>query len=193
MVTRASATRARWRDGAVRSRTKPARRAQMAATASSEVAVTDIGDVDGPAVDGPEGDGPEVVVGAAIVRDGMLLAARRTEPEHLAGGWELTGGKVEPGESDEDALVREVREELGVGVRLGARVGGDWPLGRYVLRVWLATIVDGGEPAPIEQHDAVQWVALAAAANVDWLAGDREPALAAAAAALAGDDPSRDI
>ena len=132
-------------------------------------------------------DGVDVVVGAAIVRDGMMLAARRTEPEHLAGGWELTGGKVEPGETDEQALVREVREELGVTVALGRRVGGDWPLGRYVLRVWLATIVDDGEPAPLEQHDAVRWVGLDEADAVDWLPGDREPALAAAALASSSD------
>jgi 8-oxo-dGTP diphosphatase len=131
--------------------------------------------------------GPDVVVGAAIVRDGSLLAARRTEPAHLAGGWELTGGKVEPGETDEQALVREVREELGVTVAIGSRVGGDWPLGRYVLRVWLATIVDDGEPEPLEQHDAVRWVRLEEADAVDWLPGDREPALAAAALAGHGE------
>ena len=116
--------------------------------------------------------GAEVVVGAAIVRDGMLLAARRTEPEHLAGGWELAGGKVEAGETDAEALVREVREELGVTVALGRRVGGEWPLGRYVLRVWLATIVDGGEPQPLEQHDAVRWVDLD---DLDTVAGWRRP------------------
>jgi 8-oxo-dGTP diphosphatase len=124
-----------------------------------------------------------VVVGAAIVRDGMLLAARRTEPEHLAGGWELAGGKVEPGETDQDALVREVREELGVTVVLGARVGAEWPLGRFVLRVWLATVGDDAEPAPLEQHDAVRWVPLDDPDSIGWLAGDREPALAAAALA----------
>ena len=127
----------------------------------------------------------EVVVGAAIVRDGLLLAARRTEPPHLAGGWELAGGKVEAGETDEEALVREVREELGVTVALGVRVGGDWPLGRYVLRVWLATIVDGAEPGPVEQHDAVRWVDLDDLTAVEWLPGDREPAFAAAALARA--------
>lgn len=131
-----------------------------------------------------------VVVGAAIVRDGRLLAARRTEPPRLAGGWELAGGKVEPGESDAQALVREVREELGVAVALGPRVGGDWPLGRYVLRVWLASIVDGGEPQPLEQHDAVRWVDLADLGSVAWLPGDREPAQAAAALVLAAGGPA---
>ena len=45
------------------------------------------------------------VVGAALVRDGRVLAARRMQPAALAGGWEFPGGKVEPGESDVGALV----------------------------------------------------------------------------------------
>ncbi len=122
----------------------------------------------------------ELVVAAAIVRDGLLLAARRTQPPHLAGGWELPGGKVEPGESDEAALLREIREELGVDVRLVRRVGADWPLGRYVLRVWLAEVVGAGEPAALEQHDALQWVPFDGVSGVAWLPGDLAPARAAA-------------
>jgi len=128
---------------------------------------------------------PDLVVSAAVVRDGCLLAARRTEPPALAGGWELPGGKVEPGETEEAALVRELHEELGVEVRLGARVGGDWPLGPYVMRVWVATVVGDGEPAAVEQHDAVRWVRLEDVGSVEWLPGDREPAEAAARLALA--------
>src|SRR6266545_5054036 len=76
---------------------------------------------------------PLVVVGAAILDGGRLLAAQRGEPPALAGGWELPGGKVEPGESEEDALVRECREELGVEIALGKRVGGDWPLANGMI------------------------------------------------------------
>src|SRR4028119_372600 len=82
-----------------------------------------------------------IVVGAAVLDGRRLLAARRLEPPQLAGGWELPGGKVEAGESEEEALVRECREELGVDIRLLRRIGGDWPLGASaILRVWTAEV-----------------------------------------------------
>ncbi|GAA2603882.1 (deoxy)nucleoside triphosphate pyrophosphohydrolase [Actinomadura fulvescens] len=112
-----------------------------------------------------------VVVGAAIIRDGRLLAAQRAEPAELAGGWEFPGGKVDPGESDEDALVRECHEELDAKVALGERVGGDWPLGTgSVLRVWTAEIVEG-EPSALE-HLALRWLGLDELHEVEWLPGD---------------------
>lgn len=66
------------------------------------------------------------VVGAAVV-DSLeaptrMLVAQRSEPQTVAGMWEFPGGKVEPGESCEQALVRELKEELGVQARLGAEV-----------------------------------------------------------------------
>ncbi|MGC4954145.1 (deoxy)nucleoside triphosphate pyrophosphohydrolase [Actinomadura citrea] len=113
-----------------------------------------------------------VVVGAAILADGRLLAAQRAEPPHMAGGWELPGGKVDPGESDEDALVRECHEELAVKVRLVRRVGGDWRLSeRAVLRVWTAELVEG-EPQPLE-HLELRWLTPPELYDVDWLPGDR--------------------
>jgi 8-oxo-dGTP diphosphatase len=112
-----------------------------------------------------------IVVGAAIIEDGRLLAAQRAEPAELAGGWEFPGGKVDPGESDEDALVRECEEELGVTVKLADRVGGDWPLGREsILRIWTAEIVEGG-PQPLE-HTALRWLTADELYDVDWLPGD---------------------
>ena len=57
-----------------------------------------------------------LVVGAAVVRHGRVLATRRTNPPEAAGRWEFPGGKVEPGEDAEDAVVREIREELGCDV-----------------------------------------------------------------------------
>lgn len=60
-----------------------------------------------------------VVTAAVIERDGRLLVTRRLEGTHLAGTWEFPGGKCEPGEDHETCLVRELREELGVGSRIG--------------------------------------------------------------------------
>jgi 8-oxo-dGTP diphosphatase len=108
------------------------------------------------------------IVGAAILDSldspTMLLAARRSAPEQLAGLWEFPGGKVEPGESCESGLRREIREELGVAVELGAEVAGPldqgWPLNdAAAMRVWNVRIVDG-EPRPLEDHDELRWVAL---------------------------------
>ena len=113
-----------------------------------------------------------VVVGAAILDGDRLLAARRSEPPALAGGWELPGGKVEPGEDDRDALVRECREELGVEITLGARVGEDWPMsGGALLRVWTATVV-AGVPQPLEDHSELRWLAPHEWYDVAWLAAD---------------------
>ncbi len=113
-----------------------------------------------------------IVVGAAILDGDRLLAARRSEPAHLAGGWELPGGKVEAGETDESALVRECQEELGVLVRLGERVGADWPMPPgAALRVWTAEVVDG-VPAPLEDHSELRWLAPAEWNDVAWLRAD---------------------
>ena len=57
---------------------------------------------------------PVLVAAGILVRDGRVLLARRPDGKHLAGLWEFPGGKVEPGDSPEAALVRELREELGL-------------------------------------------------------------------------------
>lgn len=108
----------------------------------------------------------------AIRSGGRVLAARRTSPLGLAGRWELPGGKVAPGETLEQAGVREVREELGCEVTcvavLPRTVPLAWPL---VLHVVVADLGDG-DPVPRE-HDAVRWLASDQLDEVAWLDGDR--------------------
>lgn len=62
---------------------------------------------------------PVVVAAAVIVREGRVLLTRRTDGQHLAGMWEFPGGKLEPGESPEETLVRECREECGIEIEVG--------------------------------------------------------------------------
>jgi 8-oxo-dGTP diphosphatase len=114
---------------------------------------------------------PVGVVGAALVRDGRVLASRRTEPPRLAGLWEFPGGKVEPGETDAQALVRELREELQVEVEVGERLGGDLSIGgTAVLRVYLCRLV-AGEPALVD-HDAHRWLSRGELLDVPWIPVD---------------------
>jgi 8-oxo-dGTP diphosphatase len=112
------------------------------------------------------------VVGAAIVRDGCVLAARRTSPAAAAGRWEFPGGKVEPGETWEDALAREVTEELRCRIEVTGWLPGEVPIGdAHTLAVALASLVDG-EPEPVE-HDLVRWLGAGELGDVDWLEADR--------------------
>jgi 8-oxo-dGTP diphosphatase len=114
----------------------------------------------------------ELVVGAAILREGRVLAARRVRPAAAAGRWELPGGKVEPGETPEDALVREVAEELGCAIAVDGWLAGESPLAdALVLVVARAALVEG-DPVPHE-HDAVRWLGPDELDDVDWLDADR--------------------
>lgn len=114
-----------------------------------------------------------VVVGAALVRDGRLLAARRTTPPEAAGRWELPGGKVEPGETADRAVVREVAEELGCEAAIGHWLEGGQPVGTTgMLRVAVCRIVMG-EPAAGTDHDEVRWLGADQLDEVDWLEPDR--------------------
>ncbi len=128
---------------------------------------------------------PQVVVAGAVIADGTVLAARKAAgPE--AGRWELAGGKVGSGESDRAALVRELREELGIGATVGERLAADVDLGDgRVLRAFRVTAT--GEPMPTE-HDELRRLGVDELDGVDWLPADRQllPALRALLSEQAG-------
>ncbi len=107
------------------------------------------------------------VVCAVAMRGHRILLARRAPGEHLAGHWELPGGKVEPGESLAAALTREMQEELGVTAQVGAEIARSvhhYERGCIEL-IALATAFDG-EIAHLTVHDAVQWYAAAGLADL---------------------------
>jgi 8-oxo-dGTP diphosphatase len=138
----------------------------------------------------PERSIPRLIVGAAIVAEGRVLACERAEPPEMAGRWVFPGGKVEPGESDIEALVRECDEELGVLVDVGDRVGPDVPLagGRSILRVYLARLVGDASPQALE-HSELRWLAVDELDDVPWLPADA-PIVAALAPLLPGTVPT---
>jgi 8-oxo-dGTP diphosphatase len=118
----------------------------------------------------------QLVVGAALLRgtgaDVEVLATQRTEPPSLAGQWEFPGGKVEPGEAPEAALVREIDEELGLAVRVGARLGPDVLVagGRYLLHVYVAEVLSG--ELVLTEHSAARWLRAEQLGDVDWIEAD---------------------
>ena len=118
------------------------------------------------------------VVGVALVDGDRVLVAQRADGP-FAGLWEFPGGKVEPGETDLEGLVRECREELGVEVVPGAFLGevpldgvvGTGPPGASTLRVWAGRVDAGVVTA--HEHTELRWVAAGDLAELAWIPADR--------------------
>jgi len=91
-----------------------------------------------------------VVLAAVVERDGRFLLTRRLEGTHLEGTWEFPGGKCEPGESHEACLVREIREELGVGVCIGTEIFTvEHAYADRIVRLHFRSCTLDGEPRPL--------------------------------------------
>ncbi|WJQ07495.1 (deoxy)nucleoside triphosphate pyrophosphohydrolase [Geobacillus stearothermophilus] len=114
------------------------------------------------------------VVGAAIRNErGDILCALRAPDMSLPNVWEFPGGKVEEGERSEDALVREIREELGCTISVGellADVFHEYEHAIVHLRTYEARLVDG-EPRARE-HAELRWVPLQALRSLEWAPAD---------------------
>lgn len=103
----------------------------------------------------------DYVVGAIIQREGSILLLRRRDDDFMGGFWELPGGKVEPGETLEEALVREVKEETGLEVSRVDEYVGDFDYlsdsGRKSRQFNFTVGVSSHEPVEMTEHDAYAW------------------------------------
>jgi 8-oxo-dGTP diphosphatase len=110
------------------------------------------------------------VVAAVIEHEGLLLACRRAEHKSLSGFWEFPGGKVEPGEGDQEALVREVQEELGIQIEVGNFIcrstsnssGTEIEMFTYFCRL------NSAPPTSSSDHDQLTWVSKAELTDLMW-------------------------
>ncbi|MGC3998360.1 MAG: (deoxy)nucleoside triphosphate pyrophosphohydrolase [Anaeromyxobacter sp.] len=130
------------------------------------------------------------VVAAVVRRGGTLLITRRADREGLRGQWEFPGGKVEPGEAEPEALRREILEELGCAVEVGAlllRHAHRYPELEVELAFYAARFPPGAEPAALDVAE-LAWAPDGALTGYDFLEADRAVLgeLAARSAALPG-------
>ena len=115
-----------------------------------------------------------VVVAAIIVRDGRIFATQRGYGE-WKDWWEFPGGKIEHGETPEDALKREIREELATEIEMDelfTTVEYDYPKFHLTMHCYLCTIVNG-ELSLLEHEDA-RWLAMDELDSVKWLPADKD-------------------
>jgi mutator protein MutT len=115
------------------------------------------------------------VVAAIVHRNGKILITRRLDHVHLAGLWEFPGGKVEAGESWEGALLREIREELGMEIAVGPEIftiEHDYPTRSVRLHFFSCTVIRG-EPQALDVSD-LRWVTPAQLADFEFPPADAE-------------------
>ena len=113
------------------------------------------------------------VVAAIIIHDNKIFATQRGYGE-FEGGWEFPGGKVEPGETPQEALAREIMEELDTQIEVGElldTVEYDYPKFHLSMECFLCTIKSGH--LVLKEHEAACWLTRETLDSVDWLPADQ--------------------
>lgn len=113
------------------------------------------------------------VVAAVIVHEGKVYATERGYGE-FKGGWEFPGGKIEKGEAPEEALKREIKEELATEISVGQYLGTveyDYPSFHLSMRCYVCTVISGH--LTLLEHIAARWLDKEHLEDVDWLPADR--------------------
>ena len=114
------------------------------------------------------------VVAAIIQREGAYFATQRGYGE-FEGMWEFPGGKIEPGESPEAALQREIQEELGIDItinRLLCTTDYDYPSFHLTMHCYLCEIKSG--EIELREHKSARWLTAETLDSVEWLPADKE-------------------
>ena len=113
------------------------------------------------------------VVGAVLLHDGLVLCAQRGPQGSLAGHWEFPGGKIEQGESPEEALIREIREELNCSVEVGREITTttyEYDFGVVTLTTFYCRLVTG--TPTLTEHVALKWLPPAELETITWAPAD---------------------
>ena len=115
-----------------------------------------------------------IKVAAAIIVDGGRIFATQRGYGAFKDGWEFPGGKVEAGETSQEALAREIREELDTEIRVGElfeTVEYDYPDFHLSMDCFICTVKAGG--LVLKEHEAARWLTAETLETVEWLPADR--------------------
>ena len=113
------------------------------------------------------------VVAAVIIKNGKFLCTQRANTKYLAYKWEFPGGKVEPGEQLEDALIREIKEELGCSISIKKYLlttEHHYDFGTVKINAFLCQLIDN-DPICLE-HNKICWLDINELNNLDWAEAD---------------------